>query len=137
MPTNGFSIKPLKVKLLAGEQKATEICSDRSLFVLFRSAATRQITNSGEAISPTKLPDLGISSGFATHTVDGCEIQKSHHRSETRVSDDSPVDTNKPNGFNHGFRGVPMSGFRTHPRNLLGDGFALAASALPYRAASP
>ena len=23
-PTNGFSIKPLKVKLLAGEQKATE-----------------------------------------------------------------------------------------------------------------
>ena len=24
MPTNGFSIKPLKVKLLAGEQKATE-----------------------------------------------------------------------------------------------------------------
>ena len=26
MPTNGFSIKPLKVKLLAGEQKATESC---------------------------------------------------------------------------------------------------------------
>ena len=25
MPTNGFSTKPLKVKLLAGEQKATEI----------------------------------------------------------------------------------------------------------------
>ena len=24
MPTNGFSIQPLKVKLLAGEQKATE-----------------------------------------------------------------------------------------------------------------
>ena len=24
MPTNGFAIKPLKVKLLAGEQKATE-----------------------------------------------------------------------------------------------------------------
>ena len=24
MPTNGFSIKPLKVKLFAGEQKATE-----------------------------------------------------------------------------------------------------------------
>ena len=24
LPTNGFSIKPLKVKLLAGEQKATE-----------------------------------------------------------------------------------------------------------------
>ena len=24
MPTNGFSIKPLEVKLLAGEQKATE-----------------------------------------------------------------------------------------------------------------
>ena len=24
MPTNGFSIKPLKVKRLAGEQKATE-----------------------------------------------------------------------------------------------------------------
>ena len=24
MPTNGFSINPLKVKLLAGEQKATE-----------------------------------------------------------------------------------------------------------------
>ena len=27
LPTNGFSIKPLKVKLLAGEQKATEIQS--------------------------------------------------------------------------------------------------------------
>ena len=26
LPTNGFSIKPLKVKLLAGEQKATEQC---------------------------------------------------------------------------------------------------------------
>ena len=26
LPTNGFSIKPLKVKLLAGEQKATEAC---------------------------------------------------------------------------------------------------------------
>ena len=26
MPTNGFSIKPLKVELLAGEQKATEFC---------------------------------------------------------------------------------------------------------------
>ena len=25
MPTNGFSIKPLKVKLLAGEQQATEL----------------------------------------------------------------------------------------------------------------
>ena len=25
MPTNGFSVKPLKVKLLAGEQKATEL----------------------------------------------------------------------------------------------------------------
>ena len=25
MPTNGFSIKPLKVKLLEGEQKATEL----------------------------------------------------------------------------------------------------------------
>ena len=29
MPTNGFSIKPLKVKLLAGEQKATEILIQR------------------------------------------------------------------------------------------------------------
>ena len=27
MPTNGFSIKPLKIKLLAGEQKATEYYS--------------------------------------------------------------------------------------------------------------
>ena len=26
LPTNGFSIKPLRVKLLAGEQKATETC---------------------------------------------------------------------------------------------------------------
>ena len=26
LPTNGFSMKPLKVKLLAGEQKATEVC---------------------------------------------------------------------------------------------------------------
>ena len=25
MPTHGFSTKPLKVKLLAGEQKATEV----------------------------------------------------------------------------------------------------------------
>ena len=25
MPTNGFSIKPLKIKLLAGEQKAAEV----------------------------------------------------------------------------------------------------------------
>ena len=25
MPTNGFSVKPPKVKLVAGEQKATEI----------------------------------------------------------------------------------------------------------------
>ena len=30
LPTNGFSIKPLKVKLLAGEQKATESNSYRS-----------------------------------------------------------------------------------------------------------
>ena len=29
MPTNGFSIKPLKVKVLAGEQKATEFCLHR------------------------------------------------------------------------------------------------------------
>ena len=26
MPTDGFSINPLKVKLLAGKQKATEVC---------------------------------------------------------------------------------------------------------------
>ena len=26
MPTNGFAIKPLKVELLLGEQKATEFC---------------------------------------------------------------------------------------------------------------
>ena len=34
MPTNGFSIKPLKVKLIAGEQKATELirCQVRFFF---------------------------------------------------------------------------------------------------------
>ena len=31
MPTNGFSIKPRKVKLLAGEQKATENISQLGL----------------------------------------------------------------------------------------------------------
>ena len=29
LPTNGFSIGPLKVKLLAGEQKATELKGTR------------------------------------------------------------------------------------------------------------
>ena len=29
MPTSGFSIKPLEVKLLAGEQKATEVALRR------------------------------------------------------------------------------------------------------------
>ena len=37
MPTNGFSTnKPLKVKLLAGEQKATEFCSSFFSFFLSR-----------------------------------------------------------------------------------------------------
>ena len=32
MPTNGFSTKPLKVQLLAGEQKATEVSINGKLF---------------------------------------------------------------------------------------------------------
>ena len=33
LPTDGFFIKPLKVELLAGEQKATKICGvDSNVF---------------------------------------------------------------------------------------------------------
>ena len=47
LPTSGFSIKPLTVKLLAGEQKATEVlwrCSKRFLWCsyLVRASANRE-----------------------------------------------------------------------------------------------
>ena len=38
MPTNGFSITPLKAKLLAGEQKATESLWDRKRWTSTSSA---------------------------------------------------------------------------------------------------
>ena len=44
LPTYGFSTKPLKVKLLAGEQKATEILSrDPNLFRKPSDAQTKRI----------------------------------------------------------------------------------------------
>ena len=48
LPTNGFSIKPLKVKLLAGEQKATMrhtvTCLGRNRYVAVFSAANQHVS---------------------------------------------------------------------------------------------
>ena len=51
MPTNRFAIKPLKVKLLAGEQKATEaLCGCFVLFVCLRSGFDMVTGNVGRGI---------------------------------------------------------------------------------------
>ena len=39
--------------------------------------------------------NLQVETKQRANTVDGCEIHKTHHRSETLVSDDSPVNANK------------------------------------------
>ena len=43
MPTNGFCTKPLKVKLLAGEQKATEVIYPGVLLESVQSHASHQL----------------------------------------------------------------------------------------------
>ena len=40
-----------------------------------------------------------------------CEIQKSHHRSETQRNDSIPLKIPTSNGFNHGFKAL-QNGFR-------------------------
>ena len=55
MPTNGFSIKPLKVKLLAGEQKATEERGlDRALNHFFDCRRGRSSRTGGGARTATR-----------------------------------------------------------------------------------
>ena len=46
LPTKGFSIKPLKVKLLAGEQKATEKFRDRLLLSPFTGGMHKEAPGS-------------------------------------------------------------------------------------------
>ena len=46
-PTNGFSIKPLKVLLLAGEQKATEYWSKKGTHVAILTSSQNYATTHG------------------------------------------------------------------------------------------
>ena len=59
MPTNGLSTTPLRVKLLAGEQKATEFLSHRHISPLgFRQDMVQGMVNQllAEAASQAELP---------------------------------------------------------------------------------
>ena len=54
MPTNGFSVKPLKVKLVAGEQKATENCSELSHGQMLQSLPKRQLLAAEQQVAMTR-----------------------------------------------------------------------------------
>ena len=66
MPTNGFSIKPLKVKLLAGEQKATKyMCFLFSRVLKQMAEIERELVIANSPAAETSSPEAELSNGGA------------------------------------------------------------------------
>ena len=78
MPTNGFSSKPLKVKLLAGEQKATEVSFPcREVVALFQILGLFGDTSSYRKLGlfPAVLPGAGCRFGVCRAKVEIHDVQ--------------------------------------------------------------
>ena len=85
MPTNEFSIKPLKVKLLAGEQKASELFYIPPFFSAYTSTAGAEEWAMGYGVSVSSLVSLVLSSIHLRETIGtGWSISGSFHWSHSQ-----------------------------------------------------